>query len=429
MGDFSDIIVYMAPWPVFDKISVVANYVAGLLTPTLLIFAILFRTFETQLGSFEGNAKWASAIKDFFLWGSVLTLYFLIGNLLTDFFNTIYAALAANESRGGLGGSLTAITTKLLEYIRQAEALVAKDEGIMDAIGNAFAGGALAMAYFVYYISIIGVAFVTIFMRLAFALGFGIVFIWGLIAIPLAITSNLKMLKGWGIFAGGILLWPIIESLIIALLIPVFDVAVTNLLAGFDSAEANKAGIYAIFTVLNFVLIAVMIAAPFVAGSLASNNSAMSGLVMPFVGAAFAATAASSKYVMRRTGQGVEKGAMATGAFAAGKTRDGTAWAGGKALEGAKHVGGKVAGVFNATKDSSASGHLSQSSEMFKRSDATSASRPVTNVSNKVSNKSSASSSGQSSSVKSKPEKSYKRKTQERGFFRNKNANLKHSGA
>jgi len=429
MSDFSDIIVYMAPWPVFDKVGLVANYVGGLLTPILLMFAILFRTFETQLGSFEGNAKWATAIKDFFLWGSVLTLYFLIGNLLTDFFNTIYAALVAGESSGGLGGSLTAITQKLLEYIKQAEQLVAKDESVLDAISNAFAGGALAMAYFLYYISIICVAFVTIFMRLAFALGFGVVYVWGLIAIPLAVTANIKMLKGWGLFAGGILLWPIVEALIIALLIPVFDVAVANLLSGFESADANKAGIYAIFTILNLVLIGIMIATPFVAHSLVSNNSALSSLVMPFVGSAFAASAGVGSYMMRRSGRGIEKSALASGAYGMRKTIDSAGWVSEKSMTGMKQTGVKLAQAIKSTANKPVAGHAFESKETFKQS-SSNASHGQAKDSSSVSSANEQSSTVATEKVtpeKSKPRKSEWRKKQERHFFRNKNANLKHS--
>ncbi|HFE37504.1 MAG TPA: hypothetical protein ENK06_03660 [Gammaproteobacteria bacterium] len=309
MDDISNIILYMAPWPVYDKIGSVASFIAAVVTPTLLIFAIVFRALETQLDNFEGQSRWASAIKDFMLYGSLISLYYLIGNALADYFNAVYAALGAGESSGGLGASLSAVTDKLANYIEKAETIVSQDESIFDALGNAGASAAGMVSYGFYYLTLVAVAFFTIFLRLAFAIAFGLVYVWGLIVLPLAITQNFRLLKGWGIFAGAVLLWPVIEAIILSLSLAVFDAAIPSLSANFDTAEATKAGAYAVFAILNLLLIAIMIAAPLVAERLVSNQSAVSAIALPFGGAALAASAGAYRILRDRVVPGYRRSA------------------------------------------------------------------------------------------------------------------------
>lgn len=289
MNETALLIELMEPTPIFEIAGQVARVVFSTITPVLLIVAIYIRVMETQLDQLAGNGRWAAALRDFLLWGTVLGLYFGIGSLIIAFMNEVYALVAKM-------GSLDMVTQQMERIIGQFQAKAAEQDSWTDYITDVAGAPYQLAATLVYYFSLIIVTFLAIFLRVAHAIGFGFAFIYGLIAIPLSITSNLKLLRGWAWLVGLVLMWPVAEGLCLALFAPLFEQAARALVDSPDINAAWGAGhARMLFTVLNLVVAAIMVAAPFVAGALISNSSAAMALLAPFVASATTAALATAR--------------------------------------------------------------------------------------------------------------------------------------
>lgn len=293
--------------PIYDNVQTLSIWMLTHITPVLVIIAMWVRLMETQLDGFSGQSRYAAAVKDFLWYGFLLSVYMALGTLISYAFNTFYGMF--NEK-----GSFEVIFTQMQTFITDINQMDKDDGGLGGTALNLITAPATGISYFIYYISLIIVVFLLVVMRLALAVGYGLVFVWGLVAIPLSITSNFKLLRGWGIFAAGILLWPVIEAILIWFFSPVLTAGAQALVSGdAKTFMLEKAGVYLVYTVLNLLIAAIVIAAPLIAGVTAANNSAMNSLVMPFAGAAMAASAATIKATRQRLFGGMKDSAAAMG--------------------------------------------------------------------------------------------------------------------
>ncbi|ALP54964.1 hypothetical protein Tel_17055 (plasmid) [Candidatus Tenderia electrophaga] len=293
--------------PIYANVESLALWMLTHITPVLVVIAMWVRLTETQLDSFAGQSRYAAAVRDFLWYGFLLSAYMAIGAMISYAFNNFYGLL--NEK-----GSFEVVFTQMQTFIEQINQMDKADQGLGSSALSLVTAPTTGIAYFVYYLSLIVVVFLLVVMRLALAVGYGLVFVWGLVVIPLSMTSKFKMLRGWGIFAAGVLLWPIIEAILIWFFSPVLSGAAQNLISGDASSfMVEKAGVYLLYTVLNFLIAAIIIAAPLIAGLMAANNSAMSSLVMPFAGAAMAASATTLKVTRQRMTGGARDSVAAVG--------------------------------------------------------------------------------------------------------------------
>jgi hypothetical protein len=266
------------------------------LSPTLLIISIYIRVMETQIDAFAGTGKYGTALRDMMLWSFVLGSYYAIGNLIIDFINPIYTWLDGF-------GSLTS-TMKSFSHVLEQNKIASDNSGIT-LIGILSAPYAL-IAMLLYYFTLVIVAFIAAFLKIANALTFGVAFVWGLIAIPVSISTTFNILRGWGLLLAFSLVWPIVQGLLMAMFAMLFTNSASTLMQIPDAdATVRIANIMMLFAVMHLILAAVMVAAPFIANALVSNTSAASSIVMPFVAAATAA------------GVGAIKGAQVSGGIAA----------------------------------------------------------------------------------------------------------------
>jgi hypothetical protein len=300
--------------PLYEAIDSVAKDVAITLSPTLLLIAIFTRTMETQLDGLVGGGKWAAALRDMTGWGVVLGLYAAIGYYVVDLFNAIYVWA---DGKGSLARLLS-------EYGSIADKMNARFD-------NASAGSTIlnwsfslpaAVAGLAYYLTRILADFVYIFLKVANVLVYGVAYIWGLIAIPMSISTSFRILRGWGLLLGLSLVWPLVQALLLAIFITLFANA-GNIIANDTSLNDSlaTASLYSLFAVLNLLLIAVLVAAPFIANALVANAPAAAGIVTPFVGAALAAGAGFARATEKSTGaiKNVATQTMANSVPAAGR--------------------------------------------------------------------------------------------------------------
>jgi len=292
------------------------------ITPVLLVISVAVRTLETQLDTTSSMGKWERAIRDFFLFGFLIGSYFGIMMLFNVLMNEIY--LLTHE----LGNF------ELLA--QQIKGLLAKaNQGEGGAIGQGLGNFAFGltdpfrwvMSIF-YWASNLFVISAHVFLKGAHGIIYTFVLVYGLIAIPMSMTSNFKLLKGWATLLGGILLWPIVEGLLMGFFGVLFkDAAQEVINAGGALAYQNDGDFKAFFSVVNVVLALLLILAPAISAYLVANANAMFALVAPFASGAMS---------------------VGLGALSASKA----VMPGGKALAGV----GAVAGMMGLTASGGGSG-------------------------------------------------------------------------
>jgi len=285
--------------PLYEVIQSYSLVVAMYVSPTLLIIAIYVRTVETQLDALVSGGKWAAAIRDMVGWGTVLALYAAIGYYVIDFMNAIY------DWAEKLGSMKT--------MMQQFEVIVSKVEGRMktdspsslDLLSTPY----LLFTSLMYYVTIILVQFVALFLKVANVMVYGIAYIWGLIAIPMSISTSFRLLRGWGLLMGLALVWPFVLAMSLAIFSLLFENAANVLVLDPEAnAAATLGSVYMLYSILNLVTIAVLVASPFIAQALVANTPAVAGVVAPFVGAALAAgavTARASTAAGEKAGRGI----------------------------------------------------------------------------------------------------------------------------
>ena len=279
-----------------------ALFIAATITPALLVITIGIRTLETQVDALVSGGRWGRFVKDLGVWVTMLSVYFLLAAMVNEWFMALYESF----SRNGSLASLMAQFDQLLEKIKEA----GEGGDFFDGLSNLISSPILLISYLVYYVSLILVAVVASFLQIAHALAYAFAVSWGLIAIPLAITANLNILKAWARFSATVLVWPVFHYIAFGLFEPIFVGAGASFTAfSPGSITVDKAQVYMWVTIVNFVVIALLVATPFLAHAFIAHG-AITGMVMPFVGASLGATG----LVLRGAkGQAVQGAKAATG--------------------------------------------------------------------------------------------------------------------
>jgi hypothetical protein len=272
----------------YDTVYAFAASVAAVITSVLFVLAIFIRITETQLDGLESGGKWGKAIKDIFVYGTAIAVYFAAFGLIAAFANPIYAWIEQT-------GSISAVTDRFNSVIAAIK-LKRADQDWFDFIFGAAAKPVQFLSVAFYFLTLLAALFITLFLKIAHAFGFGVAFVWGLIALPMSVTSNLKLLRGWGYLTGFILAWPLVQGLIISLFAPMFHNAADQLVKDINTnAEWNVVSIHILFGVSHLILAAILVAAPLITALLIANAPAGGALVIPFAGAAVGALTALAK--------------------------------------------------------------------------------------------------------------------------------------
>jgi len=277
---------------VYDAIGDVAAIVAASLTPTLLIISIHIRLFETQLSGLSGGTRWGEAIKDILVYSFLCGSYFLVGSIVIDMINPIFAWI------DGLG-SVAKLTEAMGEIFKKFSENQ-DNQSAWDILNGSsfFSLVYLLIGSLAYWSTLLLLAAISTFLKFGFVLLFGVVYVWGLIAIPVSVSRGLNIMRGWAYFVGFLIAWPVVQGLMMFFLRIVFVDAGVSILEGEPSDNmAAVANVQLLMAVLNLLAIAVMIAAPFLAQMLVTNAPAGYGAAMPFLGAAVASVKQSGSGV------------------------------------------------------------------------------------------------------------------------------------
>jgi hypothetical protein len=289
------------------------------LSGVLLIIAVIIRLSNSSLDSLDGNGRYAALIKSLLVWGTVLALYFVLAGLIIEFFNVLYSWTRTN---GSIGRALSELG-QVLQHIEERQAAAREDMNALALLGDLAGNIPRGIAFVLFFVSFVLLVSVQLVFQIAQAMGYTAALVFGTVAIPMAVSQKLSVLKGWGVFTATVLIWPIIESLFMYLLIGMTSQMQIDV-GGAGASNASAAGIYLVFTVMNSVMAVTIVAAPFVTQALVSNSGSIAGLVTPFVGGAMATTAAVTKSMLDRTltrparaaGAGIGQAASASGGAA-----------------------------------------------------------------------------------------------------------------
>lgn len=264
----------------------VAEKVGVFITPTLLLLGVAVRTLETQLDSNSGLGKWQRFFRDIFLYGFFVGSYFGIMSLFNVLMNEIYEITHRF-------GSFDVLTQQMSEILKKANVGgKGSGKGTLDMIANGvtwLTDPFRAITTVFYWASNFFAIIAYVLLKVAHAVIYTFVFVYGLLAIPISVTSNFKVIKGWATLLGGTLLWPIVEGLLLSFIGVLFgDITDKVINTGGVMAYENDSGFKAFFTIMNVVIGALIIAAPFIARQLVANENAMRSLVTPFASGALA---------------------------------------------------------------------------------------------------------------------------------------------
>jgi len=175
------LITNLDPQPIYEASRDVGQFVFTFITPVLLTIAVAIRVMTTQLDVTESGGKWGHAIRDFLVWGTVLSVYFGLASLIADFMNSVYAMIARV-------GSLELVTDQVERLL---EAFGQRAEAQGGTLLDFFVSPGLLVSALIYGVSLTLVVFIGAVLKIAHAIGYSFAFAYGLVAIPLSLTSHL----------------------------------------------------------------------------------------------------------------------------------------------------------------------------------------------------------------------------------------------
>ncbi len=287
----------LSPKSVYANAAPVARTLMMTVTPSLFLMSLYTRLLEAQSDVIAGMGRFSQALRDVVVWGLVLVTYFAIGNLLAHYLNALYRAMA------GIG-SLRATANQMAALLKTAST---SPGGVWNTIKEINALPLRIATVLVFYATLVVTTLLEALLRIAQAIGFEVAFLYGLIAIPLALSRTLSLVRGFVKLMGFFVLWPIVQALLLAVFTPLFTRAVGDLQRLVGPGAYMIVYAHMLFTILNLILCAVLLAAPYVTASLIENAGAAQPLIAPYLAAVTAVGATMAMGV----GQGAARAAHA----------------------------------------------------------------------------------------------------------------------
>ena len=274
-----------SPSAIYELSFEIAGFVF-FLSVIILVIASKIRVIQNTAESIETGGSWEKMLADILAYSALLTLYIVVIWMVILSINAI-------TSFADSVGSIETVTRRM-EILFEAGKANQADDGWLMSMG---VGITEAVGWAFFYFSLLLLTITMLVMRFAQAMILGLSFIWGEIAIPLSVVSGYKPLKGWmqWLLIGAF--WPFVEAVIMVFIAGSFFGA-SHLIIESGTSFATT-DLYFLFTAINGLLWASIIAAPFITASLVRGDGSIAGTVMPFATAAGGiASAAAAKSIM-----------------------------------------------------------------------------------------------------------------------------------
>ncbi len=267
------LLAYLAPGSVYRAAAPVADVLMRTVTPSLFVIALYTRLLEAQMDSVSGFGQLTRVVRDIVVWGFVLVAYFALGNLLIHYLNALYAAM-------GRIGSLRLVAKQMAALLD----IAAKGpSGVWGTIKEINALPLRFATVLIYYATLVMTTFLEALLRIAQAIGYEFAFLYGLVAIPLALSRTFSLVRGFAKLMGFFILWPVVQALLLAVFSPLFTHAVADLQGLLGPAAYMTVYAHMLFTILNMILCAVLLAAPYITAGLIENAGAAQPLLAPYL--------------------------------------------------------------------------------------------------------------------------------------------------
>lgn len=265
----------------------------ALVTGILVVIAIGIRSVEEQVNLLSGGQSgYQRMVTNVVLIGVAIGLYFTIVNLVLEFFDAIYYELNNTP------------VAKMTQNMDKAIAdLWAKDYQFrMSEIIDGFLALFGLMAFWITYMILVCVGLC---MHIAHALLTTATVFWGGVALPMSITLGLKQLSSFKVMATLALVWPIIEFFFMYLIGGAFNEMFTRSDFNIESLDhvsmARLVTYFTVFSVINLVLAATTVSAPFFAYGIASGSGNVTGMIKAFAAAGVGAGLIVARATMPRS--------------------------------------------------------------------------------------------------------------------------------
>ena len=255
-----------------------ATYIASWLSPLLLLLAIVYAFAFNQFQLITSNqGRTAEVLYNAIFYGLVLSLYFLLGMYAFEWFNALY-------SLGGDSGDLRALTSEMDRLYQLVEG---READVINDWSDIFKLPGFLVVWGFYYASYLFLVAMIMLMRFAHAALFGVIYVWGTIAIPLSASMQWKLVGHWLSLFSFVLFWPFVEGLMIMLISGMFTVGIERSFSGAPDASQISAlfSYYSVFSVLNILLISVVLSAPAITGIILARNEGLSRALVPYLAA------------------------------------------------------------------------------------------------------------------------------------------------
>ncbi len=271
--------------------------------------AIAIRSVEEKVNMASGKQ---SNYNNFFVVSILVAVaigaYHSIVWVILQFFNAVYGLIDTSDSTAQMAKQLDTVLTKLFAKEYEFE---------LSDIPNSAYG---LFATMIYAVSFACLVCVILAMRIAHALLVSFCIFWGAVALPMSITTGLKQLTAFRSLAVLALIWPIVDAFIMYLVSGAFGQMLVKAGMQLDNVETWNMGTLTFYlgaySIINIILIAATISAPFISQALATGSGNVSGMLASFGGAGIAAGMATGSQMMK---------GMNTGGSWAGKTLKNTA--------------------------------------------------------------------------------------------------------
>jgi hypothetical protein len=278
----------------------------AVVTGVLLAIAIGIRSLEEKVNLLSGGQSgYMKMVVNIFILTCAIGLYFTIAQLIISFFNALYSVLE-NSTVVQMGEKLDSVIDKLKEKEHEFSW-----SEVGDAVFSAF-------ALIAYWLTHMVLVFVTVAMRIAHALLVSWCLFYGAVALPMSITTGLKMLTPLRNLALMVLLWPLVESFFMFAISASFTMMLDSSYLNLDNFTTWNMGVLVFyltaFAIINVLLAASLIAAPYVAQGLANGSGNVTGVIGSFAGAGIAAGVIAAKsFIPKPVAEGAKNSIL--GAF------------------------------------------------------------------------------------------------------------------
>lgn len=271
-----------------------ASQWTAIVSGILIAVAIAIRSFEEKVTlASGGQTNYMKFVTTTFLVAIAMGLYFSFAWLIINFFNSVYGLIDTSDSIRTMAMQLDNIMSSLLSKEYEFSW-----SDVYDSVYAAFATIAYAVTFCVLILSILA-------MRIAHAGLVSFCLFWGSVALPMSITTGLKQLSAFKTMCIIALIWPIIDAFLMYLIAGSFSVMIENSGMGMDSIESWSLGTLVFymgaFSIINMILVATTISAPFIAQGLANGTGNVTGMIASFGAAGISAGVLAGRSIANKT--------------------------------------------------------------------------------------------------------------------------------